>query len=53
MARHNPNDSIDLKNLANPLYSKAARHLRKDWIVKKKQLDAINTNQLTTKQYIG
>lgn len=46
-------ESINLSNLASPLYNKAARFLKKDWIVKKKQLDAICKDQLKTRDFCG
>ena len=34
-------DSIELRHVADPLYSKAARFLKKDWVVRKKMLENV------------
>jgi hypothetical protein len=46
-------ETLDFKNLASPLYSKAAKFLRKDWIVKQKLIDNIGADQsiLRTKEF--
>jgi hypothetical protein len=38
-ADSSPKETLDFKNLASPMYSKAAKFLRKDWIVKQKLID--------------
>ena len=42
-----------MRNLTNPLYSKAARNLRRNWELKRKQLDAINVDQVKTREFVG
>jgi hypothetical protein len=36
-----------MSNLASPLYSKTARFLKKDWVVRKKQLMALEIESST------
>jgi len=39
-------ESLDLKNLASPLYSREARFLKKDWVIKKKYLEKIQADRM-------